>query len=55
MGHSPKEYEMRNSALKKRHAEELKKFDVGIILKLDQKVKYLENNKINLGHIKYKA
>lgn len=34
----PDEFELRKDILQKKHAEELKEFDVGIIMKLDQKV-----------------
>lgn len=35
---SQEEYNLRKEILVKKHAEELKEFDVGIIMKLDQKV-----------------
>lgn len=38
MNLQPDELEMRKEILQKKHAEELKEFDVGIIMKLDQKV-----------------
>lgn len=34
----PDEFELRKDILQKKHAEEIKEFDVGIIMKLDQKV-----------------